>query len=169
MAKNNKHAKVKLFKYKTALCQYYVNNKECPFTDHCAFAHGDHELHDEENNIYRLNAIGKKRLSSFSDILETFNSPTAAFPPSLDPLKSPVTDQPSSEKASPVTPSDTSIPPPAIVKLNPGFECRALPNRSLDRTKGDAYFQQHFCLSCQREQLQVYRHNPYCVCGQMIY
>lgn len=62
MPKTNRHAEVKPSKYKTSLCQFYVKGEACPFSGHCAFAHGEVELQFEESNVAILKATGLDRL-----------------------------------------------------------------------------------------------------------
>ncbi|KAG8348098.1 putative Zinc finger C x8 C x5 C x3 H type (and similar) [Trypanosoma vivax] len=60
--KGSKHVEVKPSKFRTALCNYYERNQECPFGSRCAFAHGKHELQTEEQNIKILRSTGLLRL-----------------------------------------------------------------------------------------------------------
>ncbi|CCW65468.1 unnamed protein product [Phytomonas sp. EM1] len=165
MTKANKSAKVKLFKYKTTLCQYYINNVECPFTDHCAFAHGDHELHDEENNINRLNAIGKKRLGNFVDILDAFSPIVEPSPPS-DPPNPPPTLPSSAGDAVSVAPSERPCGGSVVV---PPLSFGPAPLEAATTPSGSpARCQRHFSSACHREQPMMYRHNPYSLCVQVL-
>ncbi|KEG13922.1 hypothetical protein DQ04_00711000 [Trypanosoma grayi] len=51
MAKSRRHDIVKLSKYKTSICSFYVSPSGCPFGDRCAFAHGLEELRCEAESV----------------------------------------------------------------------------------------------------------------------
>ena len=50
----SQHREVKPSKFKTTLCQFHIKGEECPFGEKCAFAHGDHELRNEQDNAFRM-------------------------------------------------------------------------------------------------------------------
>ena len=38
-------------RYRTKLCDNFMNGRACPYAPNCAFAHGDHELRSVEVNL----------------------------------------------------------------------------------------------------------------------
>ncbi|KAL7702936.1 zinc finger (CCCH type) protein [Lotmaria passim] len=47
MTKNRRHDIVKPSKFKTSMCTFFMSAEGCPFSDKCAFAHGEDELRSE--------------------------------------------------------------------------------------------------------------------------
>ena len=58
-------------RFKTQLCQYFMQGERCPFAPHCAFAHGQQELRTVHENAH-LTVADVNKLPR--DILETKKS-----------------------------------------------------------------------------------------------
>ena len=58
-------------RFKTQLCQYFMQGERCPFAPHCAFAHGQQELRTVQDNAH-LTVADVNKLPR--DILETKKS-----------------------------------------------------------------------------------------------
>ncbi|CBH11077.1 hypothetical protein, conserved [Trypanosoma brucei gambiense DAL972] len=77
MAKKNKHVEVKPSKYRTTLCEHYQRDGQCSYGDGCAFAHGEHQLHTEEQNMKLLRETGLRRVDGVALPVKT---PTRGMP-----------------------------------------------------------------------------------------
>ncbi|EAN90997.1 putative zinc finger (CCCH type) protein [Trypanosoma cruzi] len=168
MPKANKHAEVKPSKYRTALCEFYLRQEECPFGTRCAFAHGEHELQTEERNVELLKATGLQRLDA-----AIFPTPTRC---------SAMTAESSLNAVFPVT--SLSRRHPVIVSLPCWTESRVVgfersepttPGKRLDEREAAPSFSfparevhrarcsSRFSATCSTEAPVMYRHNPYAI------
>lgn len=97
MAKS-KHIEVKPSKFKTSLCQYFINQRECPFGTRCVFAHGKAELQVEQDNIELMRASGVQRLN------ELFSGGSAGETSSESNVSTPNTSNTGCDRSDPSTP-----------------------------------------------------------------
>ncbi|EPY36310.1 hypothetical protein AGDE_06977 [Angomonas deanei] len=144
--KVNRHAEVKPSKFKTTYCQFYQKGEVCPFGAKCAFAHGEHELKKEEDNVYLLTVTGLPRLEAL------YRSPAP---------RSPVTPTTRRRPVMVSLPKHSAAAEPAQVSpyeaTTPTFNHNE--ESVLLGKKGFVYTQQH--TNCRRAQSLVYRHDPY--------
>ncbi|ORC88059.1 uncharacterized protein TM35_000181160 [Trypanosoma theileri] len=169
MPKANKHAEVKPSKFRTALCEFYLRQEECPFGTRCAFAHGEHELQTEERNVELLRATGLQRLDGAPLPSQSLCSATSAESSLLA-----------------VLPAITSHPRrrPVIVSLpywgdSPAVGCEQheVESNTTFRPSPSVVSRSHahrgrccnsFSATCSTEAPLMYRHNPYGLSNQYL-
>ncbi|CCD17725.1 unnamed protein product [Trypanosoma congolense IL3000] len=162
MARNSKHVEVKPSKYRTSLCEHYQRDKECPYGDRCAFAHGEHQLQTEERNMEILRTTGLRRLDRAPF---TIKSPSQSIlSESLSSVRTPTT------RRQPVfisLPTQAGVDSLSVSNIEEEItdvaEMVNDTSKALGIHKNEARpsCSSRFSSSCSTEHPVRYRHNPY--------
>ncbi|ESL08892.1 hypothetical protein TRSC58_03397 [Trypanosoma rangeli SC58] len=171
MPKANKHAEIKPSKFRTALCEFYLRQDECPFGTRCAFAHGEHELHTEERNVELLKATGLQRLDaadfpvptrcSAMTMKSSFNS---VFPITTSFRRQPVIVSLPCWTDSRVVGFEQYEAITPVTRLRESEVATFVPAPARDTSRPRC--SSRFFASCSTEAPVMYRHNPYAISTQ---
>eukprot|EP00331_Platyophrya_macrostoma_P024222 CAMPEP_0176453606 /NCGR_PEP_ID=MMETSP0127-20121128/29339_1 /TAXON_ID=938130 /ORGANISM="Platyophrya macrostoma, Strain WH" /LENGTH=200 /DNA_ID=CAMNT_0017842499 /DNA_START=115 /DNA_END=717 /DNA_ORIENTATION=+ len=169
----NFRGEVKPSKFKTSLCQFFLKGETCPFSEKCAFAHGNDELRSEQQNLEDIQTMRQGPLTAL--LGKCCGSESCTMDQSSEIQTHCETAAPLSPQLIPCNGSRAGAPDGSSSGTTPASDCATPPfPAALDTPRSDAALNFSHASGCNSpvnsvsNATVVFRHNPYSSSGRTI-